>query len=379
MKNSQANTKWRSAGAFDGRLAQKVSPVSGGRSVITSQPYHLIGQWRLSNHRQLRAFVCPIRGTLHLTRIYDDRTELTSEETSECNQRIFPDLRRRLQDFSLQFPGMLKDVSFELASATEVSPGDYASAQQCGVESSPRLGELLVQEGVITNAQLEEALRLQLASPSYVPIGQVLLAQKFISRKALMTMLERYQKRARLGEVLLKTGRITASQLAEGLDYQRRTSVPIGQLFIRLGWLSETAMRDALCTQLQINFVDIDLIVIDRDLARLVSEPFARRHSLVPLLHVGNVVVIAMDDPSQASFIAEIEGALGLRIEIVTTTTEKLEAAMDRLYSSTGSFEMRSIGGDLIVGPIRDPAVAELVVRASPWAIQSLRMAKNNR
>jgi len=59
--------------------------------------------------------------------------------------------------------------------------------------------------------------------------------------------------------------------------------VPIGQVFIHLGWLNETAMRDALCTQLHVNFVDIDPIVIDRDLARLVSEPFARRHSLVPL------------------------------------------------------------------------------------------------
>src|SRR5438067_6023749 len=169
-------------------------------------------------------------------------------------------------------------------------------------------------------------------------------------------MLHRYQKRARLGEVLLKAGRITPAQLEEGLEYQRRTSVPIGQVFIHLGWLNEVAMRDALCTQLHVNFVDIDPIVIDRDLARLVSEPFARRHALVPLLRVDDVVVIAMDDPSQANVIADVESALGLQIEAVTSVTEKLEAAMHRLYASAGSPETRRSGGDVIIAPIRDHA-----------------------
>jgi len=182
-------------------------------------------------------------------------------------------------------------------------------------------------------------------------------------------LLYHYRKRARLGEVLVKAGRITAAQLEEGLEHQRGTPVPIGQVFIRLGWLSEAAMRDALCTQLHVNFVDIDSIVIDRSLVRLVSERFARRHSLVPLLRLDDVVVIAMDDPSQAGIIAGVESALGLQIEVVTTVTEKLEAAMHRLYSSTGSPEMRAIsGGNIIIGPVRDPAVAELVVRASPGA-----------
>jgi len=229
-------------------------------------------------------------------------------------------------------------------------------------DSSRRLGELLVQERAITDEQLQVALRLQAASQSYVPIGHVLLAQKFISRKTLTMMLHRYQKRARLGEVLLKAGRITPAQLEEGLEYQRRTSVPIGQVFIHLGWLNEAAMRDALCTQLHVNFVDIDPIVIDRDLARLVSEAFARRHSLVPLLRVDDVVVIAMDDPSQADIIAGVESALGLQIEAVTTVTEKLEAAMHRLYASARSPEMRHISSDnIIIGPVRDHAVADLI------------------
>src|SRR5256886_11843753 len=48
-------------------------------------------------------------GTLHLTRVYDDQSDLTSEEMSDCYKRIFPDLLRRLQHFSLDAPGLLKE------------------------------------------------------------------------------------------------------------------------------------------------------------------------------------------------------------------------------------------------------------------------------
>jgi hypothetical protein len=73
-----------------------------------------------------------------------------------------------------------------------------------------------------------------------------------------------------------------------------------------------------------------------------------------------------MDDPSQANVIAGVESALGLQIEAVTTVTEKLDAAMHRLYASPGSpWTPPLSGGNVIIGPIRDHAVAELVAGAS--------------
>lgn len=72
-------------------------------------PYYFIGQWLVRGERRLRAFVCSARGTLHLTRVHDDRSELTAEEIAECYTRIFPDLLRRLQHFSVEVPGLLKE------------------------------------------------------------------------------------------------------------------------------------------------------------------------------------------------------------------------------------------------------------------------------
>ena len=230
--------------------------------------------------------------------------------------------------------------------------------------SARRFGELLVEEGVISAAQLDAALRLQSVSRSYVPIGQVLLANKFITRRKLHALLHRHGKRSRLGEVLIKAGRVTSAQLDAALARQRKTPMPIGQALIQLGVLTETTMRDALCTQLHVNFFDLDPINIDQKLARLISPQYAARHLIVPLFRVADILVVAVDDPSDMQMIERLEAQLGLQIEIVTSTLDKLKAAMHRLYGPPITHDVDVFGRrNILIGPVRDHLVVELVDR----------------
>jgi hypothetical protein len=230
--------------------------------------------------------------------------------------------------------------------------------------SARRFGELLVEENIITSAQLDAALRLQSVSRSYVPIGQVLLANKLITRRKLNALLHRHGKRSRLGDVLIKAGRITPAQLDAALALQRKTPMPIGQALIKLGALTEMAMRDALCTQLHVNFFDVDPINIDQKLARLISPQYAARHLIVPLFRVADILVAAVDDPSDMQMIERLEGQLGLQIEIVTSTLDKLKAAMHRLYGPPITHDVDVFGRrNILIGPIRDHLVVELVDR----------------
>jgi len=326
---------------------------------MARQPYYFVGQWHLSGYRRLRAFVSSARGTVHFARIGDFGDELMPEEISECYKRIFPDLLRRLRYLTLEVPGLLPETALSPTgqTASEQEPTDGSD------ESTGRLGQLLVRDGLITDAQLQAALRLQAASRSYVPIGHVLVAHGYISRKALTKALRRHQKSVRLGEVLLKDGHITAAQLEEALDQQRGTPLRLGQMLVRLGWVPEAAMRAALCTQLHVNFIDIDAIAIDRDAAQLIPERFARQFSVVPLLRVDDVVVVAMDNPGRADVIQALERSTGLRVEAVTALASKLKAAMDRVYAAPAASEVHPNDGSVIIGPVRDYAVAELVMR----------------
>jgi len=245
-----------------------------------------------------------------------------------------------------------------------LTQGDAPKISHDESPSARRFGELLLEERIITAAQLETALRRQAASGIYVPLGQVLLSNKVITRKKLNALLHHHKRRSWLGEILLKADRITAEQLHVALAHQRRRPMPIGQALIQLGYVNETTMRDALCTQLHINFFDLDPIWIEQGLSRLISTQFATRHLVVPLLQVDNIVIIAIDDPSRAEFIERLQADLGLQIEIVTTTNDKLKAAIARLYGasrppSVNVFSRRNI----LIGPIRDPFVADLAAK----------------
>jgi type II secretion system (T2SS) protein E len=248
------------------------------------------------------------------------------------------------------------------ATAPATTPPRVAADEES--PSARRFGEVLLDEKLITVAQLEAALRLQAVSRTYVPIGQVLLASKILTRKQLNTLLHRHKKRSRLGDILVRAGRITPDQLHTALNHHRHSSMPLGQALVQLGYVTDMMMRDALCTQLHVNFFDLDPITIDPALTKLISERFAARHLIIPLFRVGDILVVAMDDPSQAELIEKLQAGLGVHIEIVMTTPDKLKTAMKRLYGPPQAphvdvFRQRNI----LIGPIRDHVVAELVAK----------------
>ena len=81
-----------------------------------------------------------------------------------------------------------------------VFPGSGPSTSNESV-AAVRLGELLLAERLVTATQLDEALRVQSTSEGYAPLGHILVAQKIITRDQLLSVLERYRRSSKLGEV----------------------------------------------------------------------------------------------------------------------------------------------------------------------------------
>jgi type IV pilus assembly protein PilB len=199
-------------------------------------------------------------------------------------------------------------------------------------ENPVRLGELLMAEGLLTPAQLEEALRVQSTPDGYAPLGHILITQKIVTRDQLLSVLERHRRSSKLGDILLKSREINRNQLEAALVQQRRTKEPLGEIMLRLGYISEERLRVALCRQLHIRFFNLDTIILDPALRNLVSEKFATKHRTVPVSRVGNLLVVAMDDPTQTRLVDDLEGSTGLKIEIITSTSAHITRALERLY-----------------------------------------------
>ena len=199
-------------------------------------------------------------------------------------------------------------------------------------ESPVRLGELLLAEGLLTATQLEEALRLQGTPDGYAPLGHILIAQKIITRDQLLSVLERHRRSSKLGDILLKSREINRGQLEAALAEQLRTRQALGEVLLRLGYISEERLRVALCRQLHIRFFSLDTIILDPTLRTLVSEKFATKHRTVPVSRIGNLLVLAMDDPTQTRLVDDLQGSTGLKIEVITSTSAQITRALDRLY-----------------------------------------------
>src|ERR1700704_2072657 len=100
--------------------------------------------------------------------------------------------------------------------------------------SETRVGQVLLREGLITEPQLRDALARQNLDGTYVPLGQLLVKQKLITQRQLNLVLETANKRPKLGEVLVRSGTLTADQLQHALQQQTKLKLPIGQLLVRL-------------------------------------------------------------------------------------------------------------------------------------------------
>ena len=117
-----------------------------------------------------------------------------------------------------------------------------------------KLGEILISQGLITEEQLLIALKEH--KRTGISIGTVLVKLGFISDDDLSSVLGQQihlDQKKRIGEVLLEQGLLTEEQLQAGLEEQRKTGMQLGKCLVNLGFISENKLVDVLSAQLDIS------------------------------------------------------------------------------------------------------------------------------
>jgi len=197
------------------------------------------------------------------------------------------------------------------------------------------LGEILIREGLINEGQLSTALIVQHEAEPTTPLGQILVRQGAITQRQLNNVLDRYRKKYRLGDILVETETITEHQLQIALDHQKKTGLRLGDALLQLNFVTEEEVNQALCKQFGVTFVDLDRLVLDNSLALVINREYAERHRVIPISKTDRVLVIAMDDPSDLSVVAELVTATGSRINVVTSTHAAFRRAFARTYGES--------------------------------------------
>ena len=131
-----------------------------------------------------------------------------------------------------------------------------------------------------------------------------------------------------LGEILLNKGLITQEQLDEALKVQKNTTEQIGRILVDLGYLTERDVLRAHAEQLSIPFLEFDNVSVDEDVAKTIPQSVVQRYNAVPIRRSGNRLTVAMSDPTNVFALDDIRLITGYEIDPMLATAEDIGALM---------------------------------------------------
>jgi type IV pilus assembly protein PilB len=140
-------------------------------------------------------------------------------------------------------------------------------------------------------------------------------------------------KRKRLGEILRDEGLISEEQLQAALEKQKREKgLRIGEALVAMGAVTAEGVAQAIWQQLQIPYVDLDNYALDPKVIELVPEKLARAYLALPIFKIGNALTVAMADPLNVIAIDDLRSKTGCEIETVISTEEKIIRCLENYY-----------------------------------------------
>jgi type II secretion system protein E (gspE) len=143
------------------------------------------------------------------------------------------------------------------------------------------------------------------------------------------------RKKLRLGDVLVNSGVITAEQLQKGLELQKGSGRKLGETLVDEGITTEENIAKALSSQLGYEMVDLQDVSIDEEILNLVPPNILKKHKMIPFEYSRtgmNVLRVAMSDPMNMAAMDDINIITNLQVEPVVATPRDVMLALDRYY-----------------------------------------------
>jgi type IV pilus assembly protein PilB len=184
------------------------------------------------------------------------------------------------------------------------------------------LGEVLVEEGILTSEDLGYLLALQKEEAK--PLGELCIEQGYLSRYALKLILKKYHRRMMIGELLVVMGIIKIEHLREALDFQKKDKKRIGQVLIERKLITEEDLAAVLSEQLGIPRIIPDPALVDQSLLSQVNHRFIVSNEVLPTHTSQNGVTVIMADPLAEETLKGLEAVYQRRILPAVATRSEI-------------------------------------------------------
>ena len=136
-----------------------------------------------------------------------------------------------------------------------------------------------------------------------------------------------------LGQVLVQRGMITLEQLDEALQVQEEQGGFVGEILTKLGFTSEEDIVQTLAIQHDVPYLPLANYEIDSELTKLIPESLARKYDILPVDKMGDILTVVIANPLDKRAIDEVEALTKCKIEVFISTYREIKEAIGRFYA----------------------------------------------
>ncbi|BBB32735.1 type IV pilus assembly protein PilB [Thermotomaculum hydrothermale] len=164
------------------------------------------------------------------------------------------------------------------------------------------------------------------------------------------------KERKKIGQILIEAGLITQKQLEEALTYSKKHNLRLGEALIQLNFVSEEDILKAISQQLNIPYLEVGNMLFDPEVVGILPENFCKRNKVIPLFLVDDTLTVAVADPLNIYLIDDIASMTGKKVNVVVSSEREIEQALEHLYAKTElevlNQEVEGAESDLLDKPV---------------------------
>ncbi|WP_083540141.1 GspE/PulE family protein [Fibrobacter sp. UWEL] len=211
------------------------------------------------------------------------------------------------------------------------------------------LGQLLLRQGVLDEDQLAHAMSEH--KRTGIMLSKILVRLGMVSEDTLTSILGVQMQsttKMRIGEMLIAQGYITDEQLNKALETQKTTGKRLGRTLVDLGFMPEERLIEILSRQFEVPYVKLDTFHIDPEAYNYLPEDLCKQYKVVPLFiqksederhQSRQVMTIAMTDPTNMRTITAVRFKVKMEVDVVMASDDDVKKAIERIFAGHGAAE----------------------------------------
>lgn len=139
----------------------------------------------------------------------------------------------------------------------------------------------------------------------------------------------------RLGDLLIDAGYITNAQLVQALSEGKRKKMPLGSMLYKLGFITLKQLKDTLQKQQGFDIVDAEQLKIQEKVVNILPEDFIKANKVIPISSDGRTLVVGMVNPNDNKILRDIVYLTGQKPRAMLITHFEFQNFIETVYSSS--------------------------------------------